>query len=95
MQTVQIDVKSKGKVVATTSVELPTLEEVVDMPTERQVACVKAMHYGLRVSAANAAREKAIGGPKSVYAMIARALKDHPDAAARVAAELGIQLPVA
>ena len=87
MKTETFDVKSKGTVVGQATVQLPESLDEAKANEAHNLAC---MHYGIRVKEANAVRQQAVGGPKSIPAMIARKLRDNPEALEKVKKLLGL-----
>lgn len=89
MKTETFDVKSKGQVVGQATVEIP--ESYAEAEARYGAQGLAALQYGIRVKEANQVRQAAVGGPKSVPAMIARKLKDNPEAMAKVMKLLGLE----
>ena len=90
MKVITKEIKSKSAVVATIDINCPeSLREAEEILGEAKA--LDCLNYGLVVKEANAARSQATGGV-SLPRQIALKLKDNPEALAKIAKMLGIDV---
>jgi len=92
MRTVEKEVKAKGAVVGTATINIP---ENWDEAASLGADGLSALEYGLTVKAMNAIRSEVTGGPKSlksaIYAKLQGLKMENPEAFAKICKQLGVE----